>query len=478
MKKAAALIIFILFIMPFGFRAQWARSIGPGNRNCIVNGIQIDNHVCAMIAYDESGTGIMNIGSVKIIEFSDISEEIVSWSFDFEIEVNPIEYKIEYRWQDEGHAIAQTNEGGFIIGGSAARIFFEDEHANERTKETDLFLAKLDMNKEIEWHGVYGTYGEKNIEAILSVTPTHDGGYVACGMTSSFGEGSFDVLVMRLDSGGNVLWQNSYGGGQRDEGYFISEMTDGGLLIVGNTESFGAANKDIWIIKLYPDGKVAWQKMIGSAGIELIHSVIELDDGCILIAGEVRSTATEDCDAMLFKLNPIGTIEWQWAYGTDFDEWIEDVRATQDGGYIVTGTIAAESNKNILILKLTSWGSIEWARVFGNPESFQFMSDEVGFLAFQSKEDGYLVFGGTDSLGPSGLGILLLKLSSLGSMHYCKLLQEKALIMYPTSLSSVDTYSESNYIYLPKINTSMRVGSPSSPEFRRLCPEKNYSFRR
>jgi hypothetical protein len=79
-----------------------------------------------MIAYDESGTGIMKIGSVKIIEFSDISEEIVSWSFDFEIEVNPIEYKIEYRWQDEGHAIAQTNEGGFIIGGSAARIFFED----------------------------------------------------------------------------------------------------------------------------------------------------------------------------------------------------------------------------------------------------------------------------------------------------------------------------------------------------------------
>ncbi len=98
------------------------------------------------------------------------------------------------------------------------------------------------------WYGgVYDDYGG------VSAAQTSDDGYIIAGTTGSFGAGQQDVYVVRTNSTGDTLWTKTIGGIHDDIGYSVKQTSDGGYIIAGFTESYGAGGADFWLIKTESD---------------------------------------------------------------------------------------------------------------------------------------------------------------------------------------------------------------------------------
>jgi hypothetical protein len=136
------------------------------------------------------------------------------------------------------------------------------------------------------------TYGGTSWDEALVIAPTSDGGYVVAGMTRSFGAGSYDVWVLKLDGSGNVQWQKTYGGTNDDWAHAIVPTSDGGYVVAGKTNSFGAGSNDFWVLKLDGSGNVVWQKTYGGTYGDWAHAIAPTSDGGYVVAGGLRPPAT------------------------------------------------------------------------------------------------------------------------------------------------------------------------------------------
>jgi hypothetical protein len=143
------------------------------------------------------------------------------------------------------NSIQQISNGGFILAGAGDYW------------SPDFYLAKSDSLGDTLWAR---TYGGLNDDIAASVQPTADGGYIVAGYTESFGAGNSDVYLVRTDANGDTLWTKTIGGVLTDRGYCVQQTADGGYIIAGYTESFGAGGDDIYLIRLEADVGIAENK--------------------------------------------------------------------------------------------------------------------------------------------------------------------------------------------------------------------------
>jgi hypothetical protein len=117
----------------------------------------------------------------------------------------------------------------------------------------DFLLIKTDANGNIIWAKTYGgTYGDY----AYSVQQTSDGGYIVAGYTDSFGAGSGDIFLIKTDANGNIIWAKTYGGGKYEEAYSVQQASDGGYIVAGATYSFSVGSWDIFLIKTDANGNM------------------------------------------------------------------------------------------------------------------------------------------------------------------------------------------------------------------------------
>lgn len=273
-----------------------------------------------------------------------------------------------------------------------------------------LFLLIFVFNTALnaQWARVY--VGKSN-ERAFSIQETYDGGYVVAGYTDSYGAGASDFWILKIKPHGKIDWQRTYGGVRNDWGFSIQQTIDMGYIVVGATYSFGAGGRDFWVLKLDSEGDIEWQKTYGKEGYERAIGVRQTFDGGYIVLGDTNSFGEKSYDLWLLKLDAQGEIEWQRRYGGNKNEFASNsVLQTYDGGYIIGGVTQSYRYKSWSewdpwVLKLNSWGQIEWQRVYGG--------GGVSSIR-QTRDGGYIV--GCDSYD-----FLFLKLDSAGSIEWSKL---------------------------------------------------------
>jgi len=141
--------------------------------------------------------------------------------------------------------LVQTADGGYALAGRTASF---------GAGGTDYWLVKTNADGVLQWNR---TYGGMEDECAMSIVNTYEGGYVLAGRTASFGAGE-DFWLVKTDSAGNAQWSKSFGGTNNDYAWSAIQTSDGGYVLTGSTESFGAGSRDLWLVKTEFESGLAW----------------------------------------------------------------------------------------------------------------------------------------------------------------------------------------------------------------------------
>ncbi len=192
---------------------------------------------------------------------------------------------------DTATSLQKTSDGGFILVGAT-------ESGNG-----DAIIIKTDANGNQQWDR---TFGGAKTEQGWSIQQTLDGGYTLTGYTWSFGDGGSDAWLIKTDASGNELWNRTFGGFNNEYALSIQSTSDSGYVLTGSTESYGAGNKDVWLIKTDFNGNEQWNKTFGGVLLdEALYVQKTLDEGYIL-AGSTESFGAGEKDAWLIKIESTG----------------------------------------------------------------------------------------------------------------------------------------------------------------------------
>ncbi len=292
---------------------------------------------------------------------------------------------------DRTYAVDRTLDGGYVLAG---------ETHSFGAGSFDAWLIKLGANGEKEWDK---TYGGPRWDNAVDVRQTRDGGYILVGYTESFGRGKTDVWLVKVDWQGNVEWEKTFGGERNDRGNSVYQTKDGGYLVAGDTESFGKGFSDIWLIKTDARGVLLWEKTYGGDKSDRGSSAQPTRDGGIIIVGDTYSFGAGYGDVWMIKTDSLGNEQWQQTYGGPKTERGSFAQQTRDGGYILTGFVKAGRDRlsDVLLIKTDSTGGEEWRRTFGG------RLPEEGFYVLQTTGGDYVLTGFTKSF-TNGRSILWL----------------------------------------------------------------------
>ena len=253
------------------------------------------------------------------------------------------------------------------------------------------------------------------------IRPTSDGGFIAVGATSSFGAGNSDAWIVKLDAAGSPVWQKTYGGAQRDHAVWVETTADGGFLVAGTTSTVSTGNdwtSNAWVLKLDSNGQLLRVDRYGGTLQYAAVAVQPLPDGGYVLAG-ASNLILASAKLWLVRADSAGSIVWQRSIaGAGPDEPPTTMQLTGDGGYVVAGRAwRVLPDLGARVLKFDENGNVVWRKFF------EIVGGLAQISAIGTTDDGgYIIAGRGSSPDPGRLGgAWVAKLNAGGDVVWQKL---------------------------------------------------------
>jgi len=204
----------------------------------------------------------------------------------------------------EGSSVIVAGDGGYVITGLYEPPSAETAAFYENRK---LYLMKTDSMGNQEWRQTYPNNGV-NVGSAVLLAP--DGGYVVAGEGRSLVPGnSMDVLLMKTDAQGNLVWKKTYGGEKWDgaRGQCVGQTADGGYIVGGRTKSLEKRGGAFYLVRTDSAANPQWQRVFdGDSPNNRPSFVLQASDGGYVVGGTLYDPETEDINFAVFKLWPDG----------------------------------------------------------------------------------------------------------------------------------------------------------------------------
>jgi hypothetical protein len=277
---------------------------------------------------------------------------------------------------DQLFSVIQNNNNEFIFVGWTSSYGSGNQ---------DVWLIKTDYEGNMIWNK---TYGGKKREMGFSVIQTCDDGYAIIGYTESFGNGLWDMWLIKIDSNGTEKWNVTIGGYDYDWGASIQELDDRSFIITGYTSTYGEANCNVWLVKTNPHGEKIWDKTYGGNLCESGFSLIIIKDGFIM-AGYTESFGSGRYDGWIIKTDFEGNQIWNKTIGGKYDDIIRSIEQIDKNGFILAGWTNSYNleNQDILITKIDNSGNVLWNKTFG------YNYDDGAYSLCKTKDNGIVIVG-------------------------------------------------------------------------------------
>jgi len=266
---------------------QWERTYG-GSRNDMLFSILI-----LPDGYLLGGDTDSNSGDIK----SGIKGKDDNWVVKID-KLGNIQWEKTYGGTEEEdlYSLQSTIDGGYVLGGYTKSNNGDVKSGNHGNY--DFWIVKIDNLGKILWEK---TYGGSSFDFFDELIPTSDGGYLLGGDTKSNDgdiqssyHGGGDIWVVKIDNSGKIQWEKTYGGTDIEDLLNLIPTSDGGFLLGGYTWSndmdVTSGNKgkgDSWIVKIDSTGKIQWEQTYGGIDIEWFTSLLTTKDNGYLLCGTI-----------------------------------------------------------------------------------------------------------------------------------------------------------------------------------------------
>jgi hypothetical protein len=299
-----------------------------------------------------------------------------------------------------GRSVQQTTDDGYIIVGTTFSF---------GAGKGAIYLIKTDSFGKKQWEQTFG--GSVGNSTARGIQQTTDGGYIIVGQTDSFSAGKLKAYLIKTDSSGKKQWEQTYGGNPFNVGASVQQTTDNGYIFVGTTLS--DRQFLIYLVKIDSSGKVQWEQTFGSGAQNTGTSVRQTTDGGYIISG-VKIQTVEQFYAYLVKTDSSGKVQWEQTFGGKGATIGMSVQQTKDSGYVVGGVTnsSGAGNQDFYLVKTDSSGKQQWQQTFGGK------GNETALAVQQTNDGGYIMVGETDSLTANQTQVYLVKSDSSGSMQW------------------------------------------------------------
>lgn len=374
--------------------------------------------------------------------------------------------------EEELHSVAQTSDGGYILGGHSSSNISGDKTADSKGG-TDFWIVKLAANGTIEWQKIIG--GSQADRFVKKIFQTQDGGYVLGGQSYSgssasgpdgdkteSNRGNGDYWILKLSSIGNIEWQKTIGGKLSDSFNDIIQSNTGGFLVIGSSDSGATGDKteprkgdysvsDVWIVKLDNGGEISWDKTIGAANYDYGLSVVQDSNNNYILGMYSNSNAsgdkTEDSkgfyDYWVLSISESKTINWNKTIGGGDDDKLSTIIKDANDNIILVGSsfsntsgdktqgsnLTGKSDFWIVNLQTTSTANVKdnllsKVKVFPNPTSDKITIQgetiqKVDFFDINGKKIRTF-FSNNINVNEFSKGVYFLKITSDSDLVSCK----------------------------------------------------------
>jgi len=308
---------------------------------------------------------------------------------------------------------------GAAVSGDTILAVGATNHLHVPPYDGDVLLVRANLEGDILWEQ---TWGGDGYEQAWDAAPLPGGEFLVFGETDSFGAGDRDFFLMKLDADGATAWVETYGTTQREWPFGLLELSSGDVLLYGRTQDRANGPENLYALRVTTDGDVVWEFSLSTPASEMILDAVETEDGDIVLC------VSRDQDPALVRLNAAGRILWNLRY--DLPGWqFGSAIAPADDGFLLAGFAMAETGRrqaDVWLARVTSAGELLWQTTFGRTTE-----DDYAQSLLRLADGTYLV-------GGLGSGLPLFLVDGNGTVLWERRLEDSAVFAAHTVIDLAD----------------------------------------